>query len=321
MTVVLSSDDVPRMQRAAYWQHVVGDNVAPMEIRYAERLDFRSRMAVRELGDVTVIEVDESSGVAVRTPVHVRRSAPDVYQLMLQRSGTAFVEREDTRARVEPGCIRLNDPYRPFRSVHSDQRELILAFPRALLPLRSRDTEVLVGRPIPGDEGAAALLAGFLQRLPGAVDETDAVQRSRLGTVALDLVSLVLAGETGRDPAAFAAAEHRTLMTRVEAFVESRLHDPGLSPAVIAAAHHVSVRQLYKIFETRDDSVARFIRRRRLERCRRDLVDPASASRPAYAIGLRWGFTDPAHFTRSFRGEYGMTPGEYRSRETSPRGG
>jgi AraC-like DNA-binding protein len=108
-------------------------------------------------------------------------------------------------------------------------------------------------------------------------------------------------------------------MTRVEAFVESRLHDPGLSPAVVAAAHHVSLRQLYKVFETREDGVARFIRRRRLERCRRDLADPALASRPAYAIGLSWGFTDPAHFTRSFRDEYGVTPGEYRSRETATR--
>lgn len=313
MTVVLSSEDVPRMQRAAYWQHVVGDNVTPMEMRYADGTDFRSRMSVRELGDVTVIEVDESSGTATRTPVHIRRSAPDVYQLMLQRSGTAFVERDGTRIRVEPGCMRLNDMYHPFRTVHSDQREVILAFPRALLPLRARDARDLFGRPIPGDEGAAALLAEFLRRLPRTADEEDEVQRSRLGTVALDLVSLVLAGESGRDPAAFAVAEHRTLMTRVEAFVESRLHDPDLSPAVIAAAHHVSVRQLYKVFETREDSVARFVRRRRLERCRRDLTDPASATRPAYAIGLSWGFVDPAHFTRSFRAAYGMTPGEYRS--------
>jgi AraC-like DNA-binding protein len=318
MTVVLSSEDVPRIQRADYWQHVVGDNVSPMDMRYADRLDFRSRMAVRELGDVTVIEVDESSGLAVRTPLHIRRSAPDVYQLMLQRSGSAVVERDGTQVRVEPGCIRLNDPYRPFRSVHSDQREVILGFPRALLPLRSRDTSVLLGRPIPGDEGAAALLAEFLRRLPGAADDGDAVQRSRLGTVALDLVSLVLAGETGRDPAAFAAAGRRTLMTRVEAFVESRLHDPGLSPAAIAAAHHVSVRQLYKVFETRDDSVARFIRRRRLERCRRDLADPALSSRPAYAIGFSWCFTDPAHFTRSFRAEFGVTPADYRSQATRP---
>ncbi|HEX6444402.1 MAG TPA: helix-turn-helix domain-containing protein [Streptosporangiales bacterium] len=318
MPVVLSSEDVPRTQRPAYWQHVVGDNVVPMEMRYADRLGFRSRMTVRELGDVTVIEVAESSGMAVRTPAHVRRSAPDMYQLMLQRSGTAVVEREGSQVRVEPGCLRLGDAYRPFRSVHSDQREVILAFPRALLPLRSRDTRVLVGRPIPGDRGAAALLAEFVRRLPVTADEEDEVQRSRLGTVALDLVSVVLAGETGRDPEAFAAAERRTLMARVEAFVESRLHDPALSPAVIAAAHHVSVRQLYKVFETRGYSVARFVRLRRLERCRRDLADPALASRPAYAIGLAWGFTDPAHFTRSFREEYGVPPGEYRSRAAVP---
>lgn len=31
-------------------------------------------------------------------------------------------------------------------------------------------------------------------------------------------------------------------------------------------------------------------------------------SRPA-----RWGFTDPAHFSRAFRAAYGMPPAEYRA--------
>jgi AraC-like DNA-binding protein len=98
----------------------------------------------------------------------------------------------------------------------------------------------------------------------------------------------------------------------VHAFIEQRLADPGLSPEMIAAAHHVSVRYLYKLFEGRHSGVAGWIRERRLERSRRDLLDPALAGRPVSAIAAHWGLTEPATFSRMFRAAYGLPPAEYR---------
>ena len=92
----------------------------------------------------------------------------------------------------------------------------------------------------------------------------------------------------------------------------ARLADPGLSPDMVATAHHVSPRYLYKLFEGEETGVAGWIRERRLERCRRDLLDPALSELPVSAIAFRWGFADAAHFTRVFRTAYGHPPGEYR---------
>lgn len=58
--------------------------------------------------------------------------------------------------------------------------------------------------------------------------------------------------------------------------------------------------------------MARWIRERRLERCRRDLLDPLHREVPVSAIGARWGLADPAHFSRLFRAEYGRSPTQYR---------
>jgi AraC-like DNA-binding protein len=56
-------------------------------------------------------------------------------------------------------------------------------------------------------------------------------------------------------------------------------------------------------------------RRRQLERCRQDLLDPGLQGRPAGAIGARWGFRDAAAaaFSRVFRDAYGLPPAEYRA--------
>ena len=73
------------------------------------------------------------------------------------------------------------------------------------------------------------------------------------------------------------------------------------------------MRYLYKLFEHRPSGVAAWIRERRLERCRRDLLDPALRTQPVSTIAARWGLTDPAHFSRAFRAAYGVPPAEYRS--------
>jgi AraC-like DNA-binding protein len=100
------------------------------------------------------------------------------------------------------------------------------------------------------------------------------------------------------------------LQTR--AFIEEHLGDPDLTPPAVAAAHYVSVRYLHKLFETQEASVAEWIRQRRLERCRRDLLDSALSALPVNAIAARWGLLNAAHFSRAFRAAYGTAPGEYR---------
>ncbi len=79
---------------------------------------------------------------------------------------------------------------------------------------------------------------------------------------------------------------------------------------MIAAAHHISVRYLYKLFETDmpGQGVADWIRQRRLERCQRDLLDPALQGRPVNAIEARWGLADAASLSRMLRTAYGVPP-------------
>ncbi len=64
--------------------------------------------------------------------------------------------------------------------------------------------------------------------------------------------------------------------------------------------------------EAQGTTVAAWIRHRRLERCRKDLADPAFSTAPVSAVAVRWGLPDSAHFSRLFRRTYGLPPAEYR---------
>jgi NAD(P)-dependent dehydrogenase (short-subunit alcohol dehydrogenase family)/AraC-like DNA-binding protein len=110
----------------------------------------------------------------------------------------------------------------------------------------------------------------------------------RLAGNVLDLLGTVLTERLECAPPAPDAA-HRALMLQITAFIEAHLAEPGLSPAQVAAAHHISLRQLHKLFHAGGTTVAGWIRQRRLEHCAHDLRDPRCAARPAAAVGARWG--------------------------------
>ena len=65
-----------------------------------------------------------------------------------------------------------------------------------------------------------------------------------------------------------------------------------------------------RIFNATGQTVGEVIRVRRLARAREDLID---SDLSVSAIAHRWGFSDPSHFTRSFKAHYGASPREYRT--------
>ncbi|WP_329066767.1 helix-turn-helix domain-containing protein [Streptomyces sp. NBC_01429] len=114
----------------------------------------------------------------------------------------------------------------------------------------------------------------------------------------IELISVALEAQLGDAR----PCPDEALRDRVLGYIEARLSDRDLVPAGIAAAHHISVRRLHKLFEDQPLTVAALIRRRRLERCRADLTH---SDRTVAAVAARWGFGDPAHFSRLFKATYG----------------
>jgi AraC-like DNA-binding protein len=69
---------------------------------------------------------------------------------------------------------------------------------------------------------------------------------------------------------------------------------------------------MHKLFENAGQSFAHYLRLRRLERCRAELVHQLYAHLSITEICFRWGFNDSSHFSHAFREQYGMSPRDYR---------
>jgi AraC-like DNA-binding protein len=305
--------DEPAASRRDYWQHVVSAAIGPVELEISGALDRRDQLVVGSVGAVRVgaLTAGKSSG-ASRTRRHIRSSDPDVCKIDVVAGGSGVIEQDGRQARLRDGDLTFVDLSRPAYWRMSAQRVVAVVFPRSLLPLHPDELARLTAVGIPGDRGTGALVSSLARQLVGHVDDCGGTEAARLGTAVLDLLAVALAARLDRGSALPPDTRQRALLLRIQAAIEQRLGDPELSPGSIAAGHHISVRYLHKLFETQHTTVGGWIRRRRLERCRRDLLDPAQRDRPVSAIGARWGITNAAHFTRLFRAAYGAPPAEYR---------
>jgi AraC-like DNA-binding protein len=126
------------------------------------------------------------------------------------------------------------------------------------------------------------------------------------------LVSLAQAGARAAEREGLRDGVRAARLARAKHYIEQHLDDAALTPAQVAVALGISVRQLYALFERSGTSVAEFIRSRRLAHCLKDLTDPKNAHRSVAHVAFRWGFTDLSTFHRSFRKAFGVTPGDVR---------
>ena len=310
VSLVFRAED--QTSRVDYWQQVVADMLCPLAVRAGAVPD---RLVVGDLGPVRVGELTAMRpGGAERTPTLIRRSDPDLCKIDVQVAGHVVIEQDGRVSRQAPGDCTFVDLSRPCRWTNASAKVVAVIFPRDALGLRSDDLARLAGTHVPSDRGAGALVSALARELPRRIDDCRSAERARLGTAMLDLVSAALAARLGRSDDVPPESRRRALVLRVQAFIEQQLGDPALSPPAIAAAQYISVRYLHKLFETQQTTVADWIRRRRLERCRRDLLDPALRLEPVSAIAARWGLPSAAHFSRLFRAAYGLPPGEFRRR-------
>ncbi|MCX4762713.1 helix-turn-helix domain-containing protein [Streptomyces sp. NBC_01275] len=323
---VFRSDDVPAADRFDYWRELIS-RTRSNDFISAHSAEFWGELRLLELEPVTVMQASFLPTRFRRSPKMVRQSDAELYHLTLLLDGEMGLDHAGRTSAFGPHDLHLADSSRPYDFRPTDDRERRVVkgvgvdFPKALLPLPAHRVKELLGRGLPRQEGVGALLTEFLIGLDRQADALQPSDAPRLGTVVLDLVSAYLAQALDVEAALPPETRQRAMARRVHAFIRQNLHDPELTPSAIAAAHHISLSYLYRIFsqQSQGESVAAWIRNRRLEGARCDLANPSLHTTPIHFIAARWGFPRAPEFTRAFRAAYGLSPKEYRFQKPSER--
>lgn len=296
----------------AEFRAAVSDSFVPLQVTSSGADRFRGVIRGAAVDEVHVTDLRATPHVVERTPELIARGDRPYFKLSLMLAGTGLLIQDGREAVVGPGDLAVYDTDRPYSLVFDeDFRTMVVMFPKHLLSLPPDLVGQLTAVRISGQEGLGGMVAPYLSQLASNLDQLAGATGARLAHSALDLVSTVFTSELGLDDSA--ADPHRALMQRIRGHIDRHLASTELSPATIAAAHYISTRHLHGLFHEQGTTVSTWLRTRRLEQCRRDLIDPILAERPVAAIAARWGFVDAAHFSRAFKTAYGVSPSEYRA--------
>ncbi|TMR92107.1 helix-turn-helix domain-containing protein [Nonomuraea basaltis] len=312
MAVLIRTSDLPAKRRHDAWRTIVCDTLGPLDLRIDPDAPLRGEIAAGQLGPVGVGRVRTSTPHSVhRTAGLIHRDNPELYRVVLAISGSPRLGQDGRSTQLSRGEFAIYDFTRPYELAYDSAVQLaVFSFPRDLLALPMDSVAELTALPISAESGAGALAVPLLRRVATDYETYAPGSAARLSAVVMDLVSAAVAERLELARALPADSRQRTLLLRINAFIEERLGETDLDPGAVAAAHHISVRYLHRLFEAEHTSVAAWIRQRRLERCRAELA--RGGDEPVSAIAAKWGLPDSAHFSRLFRRAYGMTPAEYR---------
>lgn len=173
------------------------------------------------------------------------------------------------------------------------------------------DVEAAAGRRIRGDTAALVLLRHYVAGLPERL--ADPALAALASTHVYDLMALAI-GATGeqRD----IARQRGGRAARCEAIKADITRDPTLAIEDIAHRHGVSTRTIQLLLEEQGTTFGEFATARKLDAVRSMLRSPRFGSWSIAGIAFEAGFRDLSHFNRHFRRQFGLTPSEFRRRET-----
>jgi len=273
---------------------------------------FWGRIAHLDLNSVRMAEVSSGAAAVSHSALQASHTPSGSFHLLLQLSGHSVFSQDGKEARLVPGDITLMDCARPYELVFVEQvSNFVLTVTRDHLKTYFACPEALAAVRLPGDGGPSALASRFLRELWSRPEDLVAGCASPfLDRAVLDMVATAYSSISKE--AARASPHSMTRRVALINYIERHLTDAELSVETIATAFRVTPRCIYRIFDSESETLARYIRRRRLEESARALSNPLQRTRSISSIAYDNGFSSIAHFSKLFREHYHQAPSEYR---------
>ncbi len=277
----------------------------------APAVPFSGYMELGRFGAFDIAGVAANIKKIEKTRRDVSRSDDANLFLILGVEGEAVLEQDGASARLGVGDMCLIDSRRPsefryksgFRqiSVHLPEMRTREVFSHRELPLakvlKVQDNTLL--RECVVNMYERAQTGAALANAP-----VESADRHAQNEDCLRLLRQMIFGNTfSADDNDLSVNQYR----RVNQYIEDNLDDPDLNLDKIANACFMTRRSLCRLFERAGLSPFAWIRMRRLERARTDIMN-CKDGETCTDIAFAYGFNSSPHFSRVFKNKFGLPP-------------
>lgn len=312
----VSTTGLPVSGRMAAWNDLYSSRMSRVEFTPGDQHKFDAVLSIGRLGPVKLAKLCVDRCSIERGRHHLTQS-PRVYSFHLQASGSSVFYHYGREAHLSAGDIVLCDTGMPHYFHTGDRSETVMVrvtpdVLREYLPSPEQFCGLHLGHSV----GVTHTVAAMMRSLSDKTDFSACQDyEARIASYLLEMISISYTMGFDCRGASTVAWKRRNDVVR---YIEDHLRDPSLTAESVAAGVHLSTRHLRTVFSASGEKVSAYILRRRLEECARKMRDPAWSGQTLMKIAFAWGFNSAAHFTRSFRDQFGVSPREYRRAAERP---
>jgi AraC family transcriptional regulator, positive regulator of tynA and feaB len=266
------------------------------------------RLTNRRVGYLTITQVEgppHHTDVRPCHPSDVRHAAAMVW---VHEEGIGSITQDGIRIPLNPQTVSLSDASHPRSVTYATKLKMsIVRVP--FEPLRQALNGFQVALPLSFDatQGAGGVFADFIRSIVRRCDEPNGTLGTTLAEAATRLLGVSLTCMPEGAKALPSQLEHFH-KARIKAYVAEHLRDAALDIRRIGAAIGLSRRYIHQLYANEPLPLMKWVWSERLEGARTDLQRSVMRNHAISEIAFSWGFSDPAHFSRSFKRRFGISP-------------
>ena len=265
-------------------------------------------------GGLIVYDINIDPVIIERNPNHIDEDDNQDYFLTTLLQGRVSIQQADSNYVLEPGDLALMASGLPYTIKYEvPSRRLIVRIPAHVFRERllSCNQNVVIGT-LPND-GLGRIVNELLKSVAFEAQTLSITEQYTLTQSLLELAG-ALTRSSIKSHELQPAARQSALLNCIYAYLEENYMDSDLTPGKVARANKISTRYLHSLFSQSGTTLLKWVWERRLRATRSDLLDPSQTQSRISEIAYCRGFNDSAHFSRSFRNRFGISPTELRRR-------
>lgn len=306
---LLSTDAVAPRDRAPQWCEWISRHFGGLQSDLYGDTDFDGHIASSHAGDVILTRLEADRHRVLRTASMVRTSDVPYLKIVAPWQGSAMVQQQGREACARDGAWVIYDTTGTYQVGNPERVDhLIVMVPKDDVAERGQRFEGVMARRL-GANGISRVALETMRNTYLELPNMSEAAAQGAGALIKQLVKLSLMELAGQETG---LSQREALRDRIRQYVQQNLRDPALSVDAIARGLNCSRRHLYNAFAGEGETIAAYIQRLRLQACVRDLQQQGPHARPITDIAMSWGFGNPSHFSRVFRGHTGKSPSEFR---------
>lgn len=302
-------------EQFSYWKEAVCRSYVHLDcVTDKEQMkSFQGKIQLDQLSRLSLSFVSGDAHTVKRRKEDIAKETDDSFLISLQLRNKSIIQQRDNFEELHPGDFAIYSSTEQYMlDLKKGFKQLVIQIPKLELLSRLPSAELLIGQKVDYCNKETKLISDSLMSFSmAAVNSNDTLQHHIQDTI-LDLVSTGLASISNHKYSL--TQPEQALIIQIKAFINTNLTDPKLDRTMVASRMGgISVRRLSEIFSHDNNSVAAYIRKKRLDNIAREMIDYRFNQQRISQIAFRWGFENSQHFSKTFRNQYEMSPREYRN--------